>query len=133
MKAVLELELVADDNAYYQRQQGQGQQVRPLGLREEIRMLQLSQPHLRPWVARVTPAGRRMIHQQTKDFSRSNGVGSRGVYAVYALDDGVYEVNERTGWTKARRYFIRAQDAQITEIPREEVDRCLSDTSALVS
>jgi hypothetical protein len=131
VKAVLELELVADDNAYYQRQQGQ--QVRPLGLREEIRMLQLSQPHLRPWVARVTPAGRRMIHQQTNDFSRANGVGSRGVYAIYALDDGVYEVNERTGWTKARRYFIRVQDTRITEIMREEVDRCLSDTSALVS
>jgi len=86
----------------------------------------------KPWVARITGIdeqygfAREFVHGYT-DYSNASGTGARGIYIRYALKDGIYEVNERISWKHVRRYFIRVQDATITEIDRDEVLQCLSE------
>lgn len=140
MKTVIELELIADDSYEYLRLKRTGRIGRELSLRQEIRALQFGQKRLKPWVAKIIGTDdkyglkREFIRPQTKDFSRANSTGSRGIYAYYTLDDGVYEINRRVSWKKADRYFVRVNDGQITEISREEVLACLkSDSSASTS
>ena len=55
------------------------------------------------------------------DWSCAKMTGSRGIFVYYALADGIYEVNERTSWKHVKRYFIYVQNAEITEVSREEV------------
>lgn len=81
----------------------------------------------KPWVARLTGLdeqygfSRQFMHAPC-DYSRASGTGARGVYKYYALEPGIYEVNERTSWKSVRRYFIRVSDnATYTEIGHEEV------------
>ena len=89
----------------------------------------------KPWVARLTKFDpdhgifgdfEREFLRGQRDFSRTNRSGSRGIYLYFALVPGVYEVNERTSWSNARRYFVRVNDdTTVTEISREEVLACL--------
>jgi len=84
----------------------------------------------KPWVARITGLdakyglARQFLRGQ-KDYSQANSVGSRGVYLYFALKDGFYEVYEHLTWKRARRYFIRVENMEITEITREEVEQWL--------
>lgn len=55
------------------------------------------------------------------DYSQANSVGSRSVFLYFALKDGVYEVTERTTWSKVRRYFILVDQSDYVEVSREEV------------
>jgi hypothetical protein len=125
--AVIRLEHIADDCYAYRKY---ATRINPLYERCG-KVYQLTQRGLRPWVARLTGLNargglvREFVHGQ-RDYSQANSVGSRGVYEYIPLKDGVYEVNERLTWKRARRYFIRIQDAQIAEIGREEVIKCLS-------
>jgi hypothetical protein len=86
------------------------------------------------WVARLTGPDplygfiREFLRGQ-KDYSRANGTGSRGVYVYYPLRPGIYEVHKRLNWRKTRRYFIRVEGTEITEISREEVLACLTNTA----
>lgn len=94
----------------------------------------------RPWVARIDGLdpryglARTFVHG-TRDYSRANSVGSRGVWECFALEPGLYEVFHRVSWHRARRYFIRVtEDGSYHEISREEVEACLrSATSASAS
>lgn len=65
---------------------------------------------------------RREFLRPKLDYSRSNGKGSRGVFAEYILESGrIYEVLSRETWKRGRRYFcIVTQDGDILEIPEEE-------------
>jgi len=123
--AVIRLELIGDNYFAYKRQAKQ--EHKPSERYGEY----LGRDQSRPWVARLTGLdakygfAREFVHGQ-RDYSQANSVGSRGVYEYIPLKDGVYEVNERLTWKRARRYFIRVQDAQITEISRDEVMECLN-------
>jgi hypothetical protein len=111
LKAVLELELIGDSD--------------PLAPRA-----------VRPWVARIlgldehTGLQREFLRRYQKDYSRANSIGSRGVYAYYVLDPGLYEVSRRVSWSQTERYFACVDGATITRISREEVVRRLSGCSA---
>lgn len=135
MKTVLSLELIADNYIQGLRQFEAGNIKRHLTLRDELNMYRYGQKSLRPWVAKLTGLDRRggfkreFVHWQTCDFSQANSIGSRGIYAYYTLDDGIYEINKRTSWTKARRYFVRVENTVIIEISRDEVVRCLANNS----
>lgn len=56
------------------------------------------------------------------DYSRSNGKGSRGVFAEYILESGkIYEVLSRETWNRSRRYFCTVTlDGDISEISEED-------------
>jgi hypothetical protein len=85
----------------------------------------------RPWVARLVGLDARygFAREWVRghwDYSHVNSTGSRGIYLIYALSPGLYEVNERTSWRRSRRFYLRvAEDATLREISREEVRQCL--------
>lgn len=125
--AVIKLELIGDNFFAYQRQAKE--RHRPTERYSEY----LGKDKSRPWVAHLigldTQYGfKREFLKGQKDYSQANSVGSRGVYLYFPLKDGIYEVNERLTWKRARRYFIRVQNAQIVEIGRDEVLECLTST-----
>ena len=88
----------------------------------------------RPWVAMIKGydekfgIAREFVRGQI-DYSQSNSVGSRGVYLYYALKPGIYEVNERSTWSKVRRFFVRVEGAAYEEISKEEVEQWLNETT----
>jgi len=131
VRAILRLELIADHYFAYRKYH---ERINPRYERDVFRM---TQPRLQTWVARLSGIdsnGRfeREFVNGMRDYTHANSIGSRGVFIYYPLRSGVYEVNERTGWTKSRYYFIRVtDDGNYTEIGREEVIQCLTnDTSA---
>jgi len=88
----------------------------------------------KPWVARITGRceryglAREFVPCRITDYSRSNGVGSRGVVCRYILSPGVYEVNAWQSWRGRDRYFARVTDGgEVRRITREEVDAWLSE------
>ena len=84
-----------------------------------------------PWCARICrddgPCGleREFIHPMV-DYSESSGNGNRGIYRVFFLRDGVYEVYERTSWKRSRRYFIEVRDHVAHEITERAVSEYLN-------
>ena len=84
----------------------------------------------KPWVARLLGLDdvygfkREFMHGH-RDYSRATR--SRGVYEYFALEPGIYEVNERISWKHTRRYFIMVtDDAEIRHIDRAEVIQWLA-------
>lgn len=95
----------------------------------------------RPWVARLTGYQRRedrvfgQFHREflsgQRDFTSANRSGSRGIFLYYALNPGLYEINDRVSWSSVRRYFVRvSEDGTLCEVSREEVIRCLSNADS---
>lgn len=79
----------------------------------------------KPWVARILGTCdhfglEREFIRGYNDYAAASGTGGRGIYTLYALDTGVYEVNERVSWKGVRRYFIQVENAEIAEITREQ-------------
>lgn len=132
MKAVLELELIGDDRYALKRALRRGEVQKTLSPRDDIDLIRFAPESLRPWVARLTrcyeaPGFRReFLKDYQKDYARANSIGSRGVYAYYVLSDGVYEVNQRLNWQKARRYYLRVANGQMIELTRQEMYKCLN-------
>lgn len=129
MRAVVRLELIADDFFYHQKHGG-----RPFDWLLHY-MMRLGPDKSPSWLAHlVGHDGHRFVREWpngVRDYSEANRSGSRGIFVYYALPDGIYEVNDRYHWNKVRRYYIRVSDATITEITREEAIACLkSATSA---
>lgn len=54
------------------------------------------------------------------DYSKANSKGSRGIYKLYFVDDGLYEVTERTSWKKVRQYYLLIANGQKEEMNIEE-------------
>lgn len=132
MKAAIGLELIGDDAYEGLRLLNAGRLGRRPSLCEEIRMLSEGRPELRPWVAHLTglEAGgnlrREFLRYQYRDYQHANSVGSRGIFAYYILDPGLYEVHERTSWKSQRRFFLRVSpDGSKAEIAESEVRACL--------
>lgn len=81
----------------------------------------------KPWVAEIT--GRdpkyglaRSFLAGSRDYSRSNRPGTRGIYTTYVLEPGkVYEINDPHSWGKTCRYFARvAPDLSLAVITAAE-------------
>ena len=79
------------------------------------------------WVAEITGPDekyrlKREFLKPKLDYSRSNGKGSRGIFAEYILESGkIYEVLSRENWRRSRRYFCKVTpDGDILEIPEED-------------
>lgn len=93
----------------------------------------------KPWVARIHGfhdyyGYDREFMRARWDYSQANSTGSRGIYALYALEPGVYEINERISRKRQRRYFIlvadtELHDAEYWEITQEEVDEWLKENA----
>jgi hypothetical protein len=82
-----------------------------------------------PYVSRITGLGRGEfskveIHGYL-DYSGSNSVGSRGIFKVYFLDDGLYEVLERPSWKRNKLYYLLIEDETKTKMSLEEAVRWL--------
>lgn len=82
---------------------------------------------IEPWVARIlgrdsTYGLKREFVAGKKDYSAANADGSKGVFAYYALRDGVYEVNEPISRKESLRYFLRVTSGAAEEITKEEAE-----------
>ena len=120
--AVLILEQIADDFYWHEKRGG-------LPFQEWLRYMRRLGPDKEPtWVKRVTRKGRTPVHG-FRDYTHANHTGSRGIHEHYIMSPGIYEVHERTGWNKTRRYWCKSEDGCITEISRDEAERCLNDCS----
>ena len=68
------------------------------------------------WVAEITGICEkyglsRSFLSPRRDASKSNSVGSRGIYANYILEYGkLYEVSSPASWKKTDRYFCTGDD-----------------------
>lgn len=130
MTAVLKLEIIGDNYLQHLKLVEQGEALQP-HLREYIQLLKYGQKKFRPWVARLHGLDEKYGFAREfvvgmRDYTFANAIGSRGIYEYFALEDGLYEVNECIKLGYARRYFIRVENAEITEISHEEVERCLN-------
>lgn len=125
MRAVLELEFIGADHFAYRRF---GERVNPV---YERRKWQMTKQGMRPWVARITGhdahySYAREFLQPVYDYSRATTTGARGIYLMYALCPGLYEINERISWQRHRRWFACVEGTEITEITQEELETCLN-------
>jgi hypothetical protein len=81
----------------------------------------------RPWVARITGLDpkfgfEREFLKSNRDYREANGTGTRGVYLTFVLREGAfYEVHELLSWNKNRRYFCRAKQGSVVEVPEADV------------
>ena len=129
MRAVVRLEIVGDNYLQHLKLVEQGKAPQP-HLRKYIQLLKYGRKKLRPWVARLRGLDERYGFAREfivgmRDYGLANSLGSRGVFEYFALESGLYEINECIKLGRARRYFIRVKDTAITEISREEVEQCL--------
>lgn len=129
MRYVLKLEAIGDNYSAYLRHFLKSKKVE-FGY-HELQAFRLGNKRFVPWVARLTGLDahfgfvREFVRGQ-KDYSEATSSGSRGIYFYYALKPGLYEINERVTWKRARRYFARVvDDKTLIELSREEVMRCL--------
>lgn len=86
-----------------------------------------------PWVAEIT--GRhpkfklsRQFLSSKRDYSKSNGRGSRGVYLWYILESGkLYQVDEMVSRRNRERYFCTVTpEGEIKIVGNEEVEEWLN-------
>jgi hypothetical protein len=74
-----------------------------------------------PWVALIIGLHpqyrlRRVFLNGLTDFSRANARGSRGIYKIFELEDGLYEIFEPRGWSRRNRYFAHVKGGDLTRI-----------------
>ena len=84
-----------------------------------------------PWVAKLVGFDEQYFFKREfirgqRDWSCAKMTGSRGIWVYYALVPGIYEINERVSWKHVRRWFCRVENAEIIEISRDEVIKCLT-------
>lgn len=120
--AVLKLEFIGENYFAYKKQA-----TIPHPATERYKDY-LGRNQSRPWVQQIVKKGGHIAREYMPgqiDYSQANSTGSRGVYLYYYLPSGIYEVNERSSWTRVRRYFCKVELGQIIEISQEEVEECL--------
>lgn len=62
----------------------------------------------------------------TRDYSRANSKGSRGIMVSYLLEQGpIYEIRAPLTWSSSDRYFARVMDNVLTRMTDVEVTECL--------
>lgn len=128
MRQLFRLERIGDNWQAYRRA-SECDESRPLPIRDIINIERYGSRRLASWVARIYPGFRREFLRGNVDFSSADDLGERGIYCIYALEPGVYEVNECRALGRAQRYFLRVTEA-IAKISRDEAAEWLSDHSA---
>lgn len=119
MKSVIRLELIADDYFWHVRNGSWGWE-------KQFQYMRRLGPDKSPsWVAGLLPGMRREYLHGTRDYSRANATGSRGIFEYHPLGNGVYEVNSRYALNRVKHYFILVEGETITEISREEAAQWL--------
>lgn len=89
------------------------------------------------WAAEITGRDPKYKYQREflrykKDYSRSNSVGTRGIYATYILDEGrLYEISAPQSWRATDRYFCTVEDGQVMRLTAEEVGKLLDTPTSL--
>jgi hypothetical protein len=79
------------------------------------------------WVSRIDGTCRK-FQSFRRDYSGANSKQTRGVYAVYFLRPGLYEVEEQLSWKRSNRRFIRVTDeGEILAIGEEELCKALGE------
>jgi len=86
----------------------------------------------RAWVAHIASIRGRIIERRflrpNVDFSRSNSVGSRGVYFYFWLEERkIYEVSAPISWRNTDRYFCRVENGQRIRMEKDEAEQWLKD------
>lgn len=123
MKAQVSLEYIGyGDNA------SANKQMRFLsGLLEE--KIDYQPIYKKPWVAKIVGLDPQYKYARTflpsvLDFSKTNSVGTRGVYMRFILESGFfYEINERVSWKNWTRYFCKVDSyGDIKIIPENKVE-----------
>lgn len=65
-----------------------------------------------------------------RDYTHANQTGSKGIFAYYMLQDGIYRVVERYKINRVRRYLIIAENGKYREISERDADQWLKNISA---
>ena len=58
-----------------------------------------------------------------RDYTHANQTGSKGIFAYYMLQDGIYQVAERYKINRVRHYLIIAENGKYREITKREADQ----------
>jgi hypothetical protein len=122
MKIFIELELRGDDVRQYAKMYRYISNEVAKGLGDAIFSIPNS-----AWVAEITGFDlkykfKREFLRFKKDYSRSNSVGSRGVYANYILESGhIYDIKDHKD-----RYFCKVDShGNIIRLSESDVKQCL--------
>lgn len=126
MFAALKLEAIGD--ATRQRTRLAAGILREAGFSAASEMYEPARPY--PWVARITGIDAkygmaRQFIRGRKDYSTASGNGNRGIFLHYLLEEGIYEIQDVTSWSKVDRYFVRSSRGVLDRITKEEVLSCL--------
>ena len=85
-------------------------------------------PTRRPWVAEITGRDHRFGFARKfvdgdADYADSNSQGTRGVYLQWLVDDSkVYEVCYWESWRSRVRKFVRWEQGQMVDVPKQDVE-----------
>jgi hypothetical protein len=140
MIAVIGLEVIGDDARDRKRRRAMSGTSDKLAFRramtsgrfgEMMRDAIRYEERPRAWVARIT--GRDPKHglareflRFSRDYSRTDETGARGIYQWYELEEGaLFEVNAPLSWTSADRYFCRSERGRVVRMARDEIDAAL--------
>lgn len=122
------IERIGDDSRQAVESQRRGLNTFGTGLGDAI----VGKATSRAWCAEITGFDpkyryRRRFLRPNISYQHANGIGSRGVYAYYNLEEtGVYEISEPTSWTRTDRYFAQVMDGELRRITKEDVDAWLN-------
>lgn len=127
MRAVIKLELIADDYFWHTKHNlwewdRQFAYIRRLGVDKSP-----------SWIAKIYPGWKREYIRGIRDYSTANATGSRGIFEYFPLTEGVYEVNNRYKLNKVRRYYIIVIGETISEINRTEAEKWLEQNTKNIS
>jgi hypothetical protein len=120
MTYVLRLECIGDDVYHAARNIGK----MPAHAAREFRRRHRSAEHV-PLTPSVRDLSGRALPFQ-KDYSGARGRGARGIFKIYLLADGAYEVTEIRATTVPRRVFVIVENGERRDVAREEAERWVS-------
>jgi hypothetical protein len=64
--------------------------------------------------------------QGQRDYSKTNSVGSRGVFKYYFLsEDGIYHVSSPQSWNRTDDYYCQVVNDEIIRLEFEDAIKCL--------
>ncbi|MCL2310943.1 MAG: hypothetical protein FWC41_00430 [Firmicutes bacterium] len=92
-------------------------------------------PKYRDWVAKITGQCPKYKYSREflkgkVDYTKSNSVGTRGIFVNYILEEEyIYEVSAPASWKRTERYFCKVINEDIIKIDSKEVEEWLKSQS----